>query len=209
MIGVYYYTNSSIVSPESLDALKDVDEWLHPIVSSVDVDLLPGESDPASFLWPQQPMHSCLFPQSSRCTGFHSRPNPYCASISGKRILGTSGQNIDNVIKCSSLEGEMSALRKTMEWRHVAPTAPDTLGCYPFLDRDPFIIETRPDLYFAGNCDKFEQSWLPDPFDDKKGTLLVTLPQFSKAHTAVLVNLATLACKAIVCKDLEMELSDD
>lgn len=191
---------------ESLDALKDIDEWLQPIVSSVDVDLLPGESDPASFLWPQQPMHSCLFPQSSRCTGFHSRPNPYAATISGKLVFGTSGQNVSNIVKCSSFEGEMQALRKTIEWRHVAPTAPDTLGCYPFLDRDPFVMESRPDLYFAGNCAKFEQCWVPDPIEEGKGTLCVTLPEFSKTHSAVLVNLATLSCKAIFCKDLEMDL---
>jgi len=191
---------------ESLDALKDVDEWLHPIVSTVDVDLLPGESDPASFLWPQQPMHSCLFPQSSRCTGFHSQPNPYSANIAGKVVLGTSGQNVANIVKCSSLEGEMQALRKTVEWRHLAPTAPDTLGCYPFLDRDPFVMETRPDVYFTGNCEKFGQCWLPDSCENGKGTLLVTLPEFCKTHSAVLVNLATLTCKAIVCKDLEMEL---
>jgi len=194
---------------ESLDALKDVDEWLSPIASSIDVDVLPGESDPAAFLWPQQPMHSCLFPRSGRSTGFHSRPNPFASSVANKVILGTSGQNVADVIRCSTIEGEMKALRKTLEWRHVAPTAPDTLGCYPFLDEDPFVMETAPDLYFAGNCEKFEQCWMPDPTDSRKGTLCVTVPEFSKTHTAVLVNLETLACKAIVCKDIELELDDE
>jgi len=194
---------------ESLDALKDVDEWLHPIVASVDVDLLPGESDPASFLWPQQPMHACLFPQSSRCTGFHSRPNPYAANIADMLVFGTSGQNVANIVKCSSFDDEMQAMRKTLEWRHVAPTAPDTLGCYPFLDNDPFVLETRPDLYFAGNCGKFEQCWVPDPAEVGKGTLCVTLPEFSKTHSAVLVNLTNLSCRAVFCKDLEMDLEDE
>lgn len=194
---------------ESLDALKDVDEWLQPVVSSVDVDIMPGDTDPAAFLWPQQPMHSCLFPLSGRCTGFHSRPNPYQGSISGKLVLGTSGRNVADVIRCSTIEGEMNALRKTLEWRHVAPTAPDTLGCYPFLDRDPFVVETAPDLYFAGNCEKFEQCWVPNPVDDSKGTLCVTVPEFSKTHSAVLINLETLSCKAIVCKDMELDNGDD
>ena len=186
-----------------------MDEWLAPIVTSVDVDLLPGDSDPAAFLWPQQPIHSCLFPRSARSTGFHSRSNPYACSLANRRILGTSGQNVADVIRCSTIEGAMAALRKTLLWRHLAPTAPDTLCCYPFLDRDPFVIESAPDLYFVGNCDRFEQCWIPDPMDSKGGTLCITVPDFSKTRTAVLVNLETLSCQAIVCQDLELEFEDD
>lgn len=29
-------------------------------------------------------------------------------------------------------------------------------GCYPFTDRDPFLIESCPHVYFAGNQDKYE-----------------------------------------------------
>lgn len=32
-------------------------------------------------------------------------------------------------------------LEETLEWRHMAPTAPETLGCYPFVTEDPFIVE--------------------------------------------------------------------
>lgn len=28
-------------------------------------------------------------------------------------------------------------------------------GCYPFTDRDPFLIESCPHVYFIGNQDKF------------------------------------------------------
>jgi len=194
---------------ESFDAVNQVDAFLQPLTSSVHVDLLPGESDPASFLWPQQPLHSCLFPLSSQSSGFHSMPNPYMASVSGKLILGTSGQNVDNIIKCSTLDNPLSVLRKTLSWRHLAPTAPDTLGCYPFLDKDPFIMETVPDVYFAGNCDRFEQCWVPSPSGEAgeagEGTLVVTVPDFSKTRTAVLVNLQTMNCTPVVCQDLEME----
>ena len=185
-----------------------MDEWLQPIVTSVDVDLMPGESDPAAFLWPQQPMHSCLFPRSGRSTGFHSRPNPYASSVADRRIVGTSGQNVADILRCSTIEGAMTALRKTLLWRHLAPTAPDTLGCYPFLDRDPFVMETTPDLYFVGNSDRFEQCWMPHPTDSKKGTLCITVPEFSKTHSAVLVHLETLACQAVVCQDMELELEE-
>lgn len=62
--------------------------------------------------------------------------------------------------------------RRTLEWRHIAPTAPDTLckliyivtsryiaddtGIYPFPDADPFIITHRPHVYVIGNQPEFE-----------------------------------------------------
>lgn len=61
--------------------------------------------------------------------------------------------------------------RRTLEWRHIAPTAPDTLckltlsqasssssrpGIYPFPDADPFIIHHRPHVYVIGNQPEFE-----------------------------------------------------
>lgn len=29
-------------------------------------------------------------------------------------------------------------------------------GCYPFTDRDPFLIDSCPDVYFVGNQEKYE-----------------------------------------------------
>lgn len=42
-------------------------------------------------------------------------------------------------------------LEATLQWRHIAPTAPDTLTCYPFTDDDPFIVTDCPHVYFVGN----------------------------------------------------------
>lgn len=47
-----------------------------------------------------------------------------------------------------------------MYWRHMAPSAPDTLWSYPFPDKDPFIIEKTPHVYFIGNQPEFEDSLL-------------------------------------------------
>lgn len=30
------------------------------------------------------------------------------------------------------------------------------VGCYPYYDDDPFILDSQPDIYFAGNQPKFE-----------------------------------------------------
>ena len=35
-------------------------------------------------------------------------------------------------------------LEDSLRWRHMAPTAPDTLACYPFYIEDPFILSETP-----------------------------------------------------------------
>ncbi len=36
-------------------------------------------------------------------------------------------------------------------WGHLAPTCPDTIGCFPYYEQDPFILDTLPDVFIAGN----------------------------------------------------------
>ena len=43
-------------------------------------------------------------------------------------LLGTSGQNIDDLEKYSDANDKLEFLERTLRWRHVAPTAPNTLG---------------------------------------------------------------------------------
>ena len=67
------------------------------------------------------------------------------------RFLGTSGQNIDDVIRFSSYSDPMTILEHTLSWKHLAPTTPDTLSCFPYTTDDPFILDDCPQIYFAGN----------------------------------------------------------
>ena len=69
--------------------------------------------------------------------------------------MGNSGQPVLDILMNSALEHPLDAMEKTLEWRHMCPTAPDTLGCYPYDDDDPFIFNVCPDIYFAGNQDSF------------------------------------------------------
>lgn len=44
------------------------------------------------------------------------------------RFLGTSGQNVSDIFRYSSMEDHLEILEWTLQVRHVSPTAPDTLG---------------------------------------------------------------------------------
>jgi DNA polymerase delta subunit 2 len=92
-------------------------------------------------------------------------------------ILTTGGQTIDDIFKYLPSTSRLAMAKRTLEWRHIAPTAPDTLcklpnlipiapdkttwkahsiGIYPFPDQDPFILKARPDIYIVGNQPEFE-----------------------------------------------------
>ena len=116
---------------------------------------MPGAHDPANFVLPQQPLHHCLLPQSYQLSTFHAVSNPYSCRIGGRVVMGNSGQPVLDILMNSALELPLDAMEKTLEWRHMCPTAPDTLGCYPYDDDDPFIFNVCPDIYFAGNQDSF------------------------------------------------------
>ena len=44
------------------------------------------------------------------------------------RFLGTSGQNVDDLEKYSEAKDKLEFMERTLRWRHLAPTAPNTLG---------------------------------------------------------------------------------
>lgn len=147
--------------PESLNtlqAVKSLDDLLENWSKSVHVDLMPGEFDPSNFMLPQQPMHQCMFPKSAPHASFKCVTNPYEFYVEDRLILGTAGQNVTNIQKYSRIEDELDTLRLIAQWSILAPTAPDTLPCYPYYDQDPFIIRNCPHLLFAGNADQYRSS---------------------------------------------------
>lgn len=54
------------------------------------------------------------------------------------------------------LEQPVDAMEQSLVWSHVAPTCPDTLGCYPYFNKDPFVIQECPHVMFAGNQPAFQ-----------------------------------------------------
>ncbi|KAM9392647.1 DNA polymerase delta subunit 2 isoform 1-T2 [Pholidichthys leucotaenia] len=179
----------------SVDAIRLLDELLLQLVASVPVDVMPGQYDPTNYTLPQQPLHRCMFPLSSVYPTLQLASNPYQANIDGVKFLGTSGQNVSDIQKYSSMDSHLEILEETLRLRHLAPTAPDTLGCYPFYQRDPFILEECPHVYFSGNGSTFESKLIKGPDDQE--VLLVSIPEFSTTQTACLINLRTLQCEPI------------
>ncbi|BFI30950.1 DNA polymerase delta subunit 2 [Marchantia polymorpha subsp. ruderalis] len=189
-----------------IEPIKELDLVLTQLASAMPVDIMPGSKDPANFSLPQQPLHKCLFPGATAYSTFVSATNPHQFELDGVGFLGTSGQNIEDLDKYSLADDPVDYMERTLSWRHIAPTAPDTLGCYPFHDRDPFLIEPScPHVYFCGNQDKFSTRLIRGP----KGEMvrLVCIPRFAETGTAVLVSLSTLECHCVTLSTSLLEIS--
>ncbi|XP_071585384.1 DNA polymerase delta subunit 2 [Heliangelus exortis] len=179
----------------SVEAVKMLDEILLQLCSSVPVDVMPGEFDPTNYTLPQQPLHHCMLPLATAYSTLHLVTNPYQADVDGVRFLGTSGQNISDIFKYSSMDDYLEILEWTLLAGHLCPTAPDTLGCYPFYKSDPFILTECPHIYFCGSAPRFQSKLLKG--EEGQQVLLVTVPDFSATQTACLVNLRDLSCQPV------------
>ncbi|XP_066839396.1 DNA polymerase delta subunit 2 [Anser cygnoides] len=179
----------------SVEAVKMLDEILLQLCTSGPVDVMPGEFDPTNYTLPQQPLHHCMLPLASAYSTLQLVTNPYQADVDGVRFLGTSGQNISDIFKYSSMDDYLEILEWTLRAGHISPTAPDTLGCYPFYKSDPFILTDCPHVYFCGSAPRFQSKVITG--DEGQRVLLVAVPAFSTTQTACLVNLRDLSCQPI------------
>lgn len=108
------------------------------LAQSIEVDVMSGDDDPTNVSWPQAPILKGLLPQSSRFSSFRTVSNPMIAEYGGIKIIGTSGKNIDDIFKSSSCKNRLRLMEMTLNYRHIAPTAPDTLGKF-FRSFRPFL----------------------------------------------------------------------
>lgn len=93
------------------------------------------------------------------------------------RVAGDADEGVD----------ALAALRKTLVWGHICPTAPDTLACHPFTEDDPFIVAPAktPRILFTG-CQKSFSTCM------EKGTRLLCVPSFHATQQVVLVDTRSL-----------------
>ncbi|OUS43160.1 DNA polymerase delta small subunit [Ostreococcus tauri] len=200
--------DSTASAAASAAAVKELDLMFTEIASAVPVDVMSGKSDPTNKAMPQQPLHPVYFTEATRFEKtMRLATNPHEFSVDNISFLGTSGQNVDDVLTFSTIGADdvsssfsgddaakpaVAALSQTLRWQHVAPSAPDTLACYPFKDRDPFVIDTIPRVYFAG-C---QEAFGADRVAHERGeTLVVSVPRFSTTGCVVLIDVRTLECR--------------
>ena len=187
---------------------------------------------------PQQPFHRCLLPSTTCYENLGRVTNPHAFTVDGVSFMGTSGQNIDDVMKYVDHEDRLGKQSKakhlpfslrnlnaapilinlpfvlslskgcmaaTLEWCHSTPTAPDTVPCFPFQDKDPFLMQDAcPHVYFVGNQPKLETGLMEGP--EGQRCRLISLPAFSQNPVCVLVNLQDLSCHPITFSTKSLEV---
>lgn len=153
-----YGYDSSAYNPAPTTLL---DNFLATLLPSVPITLIPGYNDPANVSLPQQPIHSAMFPRA-RTYGsipptdgeapqpgwFDTVTNPWDGEVEGWKVLGTGGQNVDDVFKYVESEDRLGMMEAMCRWRCCAPTAPDTLCESPSL---PFVIPSFAVSWFEVN----------------------------------------------------------
>lgn len=68
-------------------------------------------------------------------------------------------------------------------------------GCYPYQDKEPFVIEETPHVYFAGNQPKYETTVIEGPLG--QNVRLIALPKFKETGEVVILDLETLEPEVI------------
>ncbi|KAK0420730.1 hypothetical protein QR680_014848 [Steinernema hermaphroditum] len=176
-------------------AMLMLDQFIQTITGSIPVDLMPGPSDPAPHMYPQQPIHKAVFPLSSHhgkminlCT------NPYFFRIGKMLFLGTSGQNVTDYMRLSNINANIDAHEHFLRWQHIAPSVPDTIDGFP-LERDPLTIDDTPHVLFCGSQYRTETKKVD--LDGEAQVRVLHIPRFSETRTMVLYNLRTHAVREI------------
>ena len=185
------------------------------------IHLLPGKTDPTGTILPQQPLPRAMFGLSAAHSSFCCETNPaYIRVVSdaddpayqgpdtrpgpstnntkldSRLVLVTSGQTLDDMFKYlpSPPATRIGIAEATLRWRHVAPTAPDTLWCHPYFTTDPFVITKMPDVYAIG-CQPDFATCIAN--DGSQRCRIVLLPSFSDTGILVLVGLRTLRVRVV------------
>ena len=186
---------------------------LHPALfpQSRAYSVQPTESTPGTkTITANEPLKTKSLPTSAPYP-LHAATNPALVTISGHLTLISSGQPVNDISKylpfpdpTSGYMSPIDLLEATLRWRLVAPTAPDTLWCYPYQNGDPFVIDEGmcPKLYISGCAEKFETrvvegANIPEEGKDVPWVRCISVPRFRKTGEVVLVDLETLEVEVV------------
>ena len=186
-----------------------------------------GASHYATFKCESNPTYICVAPAREPAAS-SSRGSQPGASTSKAKVNGTSapkdkdkdrpeptrsvlvhsGQPVDDMFKYVPTPPmtRLKLAESTLRWRHIAPTAPDTLWCHPYFLKDPFVMAQTPDIYVVGNQPAFATKVVEDDGDEgledeaerlPKRCRIVLLPSFRESGLIALVNLRTLEVRKV------------
>uniref|UniRef100_A0A0A9Y5S0 DNA polymerase delta small subunit n=1 Tax=Lygus hesperus TaxID=30085 RepID=A0A0A9Y5S0_LYGHE len=152
-------------------------------------------------LFTQTPCSVCMVRNSHvrlfAHTHIHITACTHATVCTGKySIVLTDGSNINDICRFSTLT-PLRAMAWCLRFRHLFPTAPDTLPCFPSRNSDPLILTTVPDIFVAAN----QRDFLYEIYHDTSGkkVLLITLPAFSQSQIAICVQFSTLTVSVLGC----------
>ncbi|EGV63825.1 DNA polymerase delta small subunit Cdc1 [Yamadazyma tenuis] len=195
---------SKNISRFSAECLKSFDKFVSDLVATCSVAIMPGESDPTDICLPQQSLHKSFFLTCKNYVGKNIKAltNPAWLEVEGVRYLGTSGQNVNDILKYLTNEMRQDpqivfkVMAGTLKWQNIAPTAPDTLFCYPFDNCDPFTLSNEtPHVYFVGNQSKFIDKCIN--LQNNISVKLLSIPKFSQTGEIVLLDTCTLETQIV------------
>lgn len=211
----FFTTNygSKNISKYNTGSLKSLEKFITDLLPSLPISIMPGNNDPAEICLPQQPLHKSIFLSNKRYVGgstLQSLTNPAWMEVkeSGLRLLGTSGQNVSDILKYLTAETLAdpqvipTIMESNIKWQNIIPTAPDTLYCYPFDNSDPFTLaDETPHVYFVGNQKLYHAKTINLQRDHNNHETvqitLISIPDFSQTGQIVLLDLATLECELV------------
>eukprot|EP00842_Homolaphlyctis_polyrhiza_P000793 jgi/Hompol1/1714/HPOL_000253-RA len=184
------------------NAIEVADVLLQSLCASLPVDVMPGQTDPATSFLPQQPMHPSIFVRASQLSSLGMLTNPCSFDVGPVAFCGHSGQPLDDMRRMTEVADDAELAAEALKWAHIAPTAPDTLWCHPMSQDDPLVLDTRPHVFFVGNQHRFDTTVVQMPSSEGGGrkletTRVVLVPSFSETGILVLINLATIECKIV------------
>ena len=121
--------------------------------------------------------------------------NPHKFMLKDLEFLGMSGQNLHELQLYSKPKNTspVAQLKTLLELRHLCPTSPDTLRCFPFRDGDPFVIEKAPHVFFAGCQASYGEELIFQHKNSQESAVkLISVPTFALARSIVLLDLESL-----------------
>ncbi|GBE82455.1 DNA polymerase subunit delta-2 [Sparassis crispa] len=142
-----------------------------------------------------------------------AKPAP--ESQQARTLLVSSGQPLHDMFKYVSSPPwtRLGIVEATLQWRHIAPTAPDTLWCHPYFSADPFVIGETPDVYVVGCQPDFgtrlveeggksrdgggEDVDMDGAHEGRKRCRIILVPGFRETGILVLVNMRTFAVRTV------------